>query len=301
MRRTRYAGLALAAAAALLAPAAAARAGVIYATDRFGGTVDLFTLDGGRTRFAAGLGTPANVAFTADGSVLVAAQGGGPVPGAVVRFGPDGSRSNFGADVGQPFGVAVGPDGTVFVSDASVARRVLAFAPDGIRREVVPGLSFLSPLGLAVDAAGNLFVADFNRVLRITPAGEVSVFGAAPNGAVNLAFSPAGDLFLTTGQQAIFRYTPAGAGSVFATVPGRSTGLTFDDAGNLYVVSSAPVGIGNDVIFRFAPDGARTTFATGLNATPGLAFRPAPVPEPSACLLAALGLACAGRFARRRR
>lgn len=93
--------------------------------------------------------------------------------------------------MGYTFGVAVGPDGALFVSE-SFTHRVLAFRNaamlnNGANASLVLGQSNFSngdyattrdgmngPRGLAVDAAGNLFVADtFNhRILRFDDAGN---------------------------------------------------------------------------------------------------------------------------------
>lgn len=75
------------------------------------------------------------------------------------------------------------PDGSLYVRDGNYIRRV---APDGTVSTLIGGQTagyvgkedqdLQRPLGLAVDASGNLYVAHYwkRRVFRITPAGEVS-------------------------------------------------------------------------------------------------------------------------------
>src|SRR5205823_8635421 len=93
-----------------------------------------------------------------------------------------------------------------------------------------------SPTGLAVDSAGNLYVADSgdNRVLRY------------PQPFAQAAGYQAPDLII--GQSA-FSGTGANSGGVKATslsLAGARTGLAFDSAGNLWVTDT-----GNNRVLRF--------------------------------------------------
>ena len=75
--------------------------------------------------------------------------------------------------------VATGPDGTVFVSDTGNGRVVQLDAQDPTRLVRVfggPGQGpgeLMYPIGIAVDASGNLFVADsnLNRITKYAPDG----------------------------------------------------------------------------------------------------------------------------------
>ena len=55
--------------------------------------------------------------------------------------------------------------------------------------------------GLAFDAAGNLFVANYgaNTVSKVTPAGMVSTFASGFNDPTGLAFDAAGNLYVANG------------------------------------------------------------------------------------------------------
>ena len=126
------------------------------------------------------------------------------------------------------------------------------------------------PIGLAFDAAGNLYVTNSlsDTIERFTPGGVGSVFAASGlDHPAGLAFDVAGNLYVANdgGSNKIEKFTPAGVGSVFATgVTGQ--GLAFDSAGNLY-------GTNNDTIVRFTPGGVGSVFAsTGLRDPFGLAF-----------------------------
>ena len=93
--------------------------------------------------------------------------------------------------------------------------------------------SFYGPSGIAMDASGNLFVADaFNHLIRkITPSGVVTTFaGTGTAGSAN-----------GTRTEASFN---------------KPIDLDFDNNGNLFVVD-----FGNHLIRRIKPSGVVTTFA----------------------------------------
>ncbi len=157
---------------------------------------------------------------------------------------------------------------------------------------------------MAVDAAGNIYVADYgnNLIRKITPAGVVSTFAGSGNqgvtdGAGTLASFNAptgitadasGNLFVAdAGNNLIRKITPAG---VVSTVAGSdSTGsangignaasfydplsVAVDGSGNLYVADA-----GNDEVRKITSGGTVTTFAANdtsstASASPvGLAF-----------------------------
>lgn len=87
----------------------------------------------------------------------------------------------------DPFGVAVGRDGTVYLSDAGESNRIRRLTPQGEVTTLAGGsegyadgagaaASFNTPSALALDAAGNLYVADTgnNRIRKVTPDGVVT-------------------------------------------------------------------------------------------------------------------------------
>jgi sugar lactone lactonase YvrE len=91
------------------------------------------------------------------------------------------------ASFGEPYGVAVGAEGSVYVADAGESNRIRRLTPQGEVLTLAGGgegfadgaggaAAFSTPSGLALDAAGNLYVADTgnNRVRRVTPAGAVT-------------------------------------------------------------------------------------------------------------------------------
>lgn len=160
-----------------------------------------------------------------------------------------------------PSGVAVATDGTIFVSDKmnnvirriSVSGEVSTFAgvavpfDGGSVGAQIPGGSedgprhqarFYGPDGLALDAAGNLFVADSENhtIRRISPSGDVTTVAGL-----------AGQSGHVTGHGQAARFN-------------LPSGLAVDRAGWLYVADA-----GNHAIRRISPTGDVTTYA-GTNA-----------------------------------
>lgn len=197
----------------------AADDGTIYVADQNGKAIRKVDLDGTTTTVAGQLGVegiddgparearfkaPYGLARGADGSLYLADA----LHFAVRKIAPDGRVSTLagggqGAAVdgkgkdaifARPFGLAVDASGHLYVADteAHTIRKVtrdgtvttiagLAHASgtsDGIGAEA----RFNRPRDVAVDASGNLFVADeFNHTIRkITPAGVVSTMAGSP-------------------------------------------------------------------------------------------------------------------------
>ena len=99
--------------------------------------------------------------------------------------------------------------------------------------------------GLAFDKAGSLYVGDRSgTIFKIGPDREIFVFATLEPSmsAYHLAFSPAGDLYVTgpttSSFDQVYRINPAGEVSTFFRGLGRPQGLAFDRSGNLYVAGS---------------------------------------------------------------
>ena len=94
--------------------------------------------------------------------------------------------------------------------------------------------------------------------------------------AYHLAFSPAGELFVTgpttSSFDRVYRISPAGEVNVFFRGLGRPQGLAFDRAGNLYVAASLG---GKRGIVRLTPEAEAEVVLGGSNIV-GLALLPHP-------------------------
>lgn len=142
-------------------------------------------------------------------------------------------------------------------------------------------MGMLNPKGIAVDAGGNVFVADWGdgaaipaKIWKVTPGGTKSVFASVTSPA-DLAFDLSGNLLVSEwGVHRIQRVTPAGVVSDYAAaISGAGEevgGLHYDAAsGDLYVETET-------AIKKIGPGGSPvTTIASGLVGLVGLAMGPA--------------------------
>jgi serine/threonine-protein kinase len=261
-------------------------------------------------RFRAESPAPGAVAAPPAAAPMGMAAGAGVVVHTLAGTGMAGAADGPAATArfDSPRGIAVDTAGNVYVADTA-GHRIRKITPDGTVSTVagtgVPGFAdgpgttarFSSPYGLAVDAAGNVYVADWGnaRVRKISPAGMVSTpAGTVPGFADGLpgtdrfqspcgvAVDRAGNLYVADlGNYRIRKVTPAGAVSTLAGTgekgyqdgPGAVArfhspcGLAVDAGGTLYVAD-----IGNAVIRTVAPDGTVSTLAG--SSEPGLVDGP---------------------------
>lgn len=147
--------------------------------------------------------------------------------------------------------------------------RVFKISPTGVVSLVVdlPDL-FNGYIGYFDPVSGNVFVSRFAHfagtdVLKITPAGVVSVFASGIPLPSGLTSDAAGFLyvssFTTPGQ--VFKLTPGGAVSSFASGLSLPDGLEFGLGGDLFIANR-----GTNQIMRVPPGGGTATvFASGFN------------------------------------
>ena len=202
------------------------------------------------------------------------------------------SKAQFNA----PVDVAADANGNVYVTDGNRIRKIntagivstlagndaAAFA-DGSGTDA----RFNNPSGIAVDASGNIFVADGgnNRIRKISPAGSVTTIagsgvggyldGAAADAKFQFPFGIAvdatGNIYISDIQNLrIRKISPAGSVSTLAGSgvsgfkdgdPGTAEfdtmlGVSVDGAGNVYVADG-----NNNRIRKIAPSGTVSTLA----------------------------------------
>jgi streptogramin lyase len=205
------------------------------------------------------------------------------------------------AQFNNPFGVAVDSSGNVYVADKGnyTIRRV---TPDGVVTTLaglagnsgsVDGANsaarFRSPSGVAVDGAGNIYVADSSdsTIRQVTPAGVVTTLAglagrdgntdgtggeARFNGPTGVAVDSAGNVYVADYYNySIRKVTSGGMVSTLAGLAGsigsadgtgsmarfnRPTGVAVDSGGNVYVADTL-----NQTIRRVTPGGMVTTLA----------------------------------------
>jgi serine/threonine-protein kinase len=183
--------------------------GNVYVADYSNNVIKKVTPGGVVTTFATGFSQPNGVAVDTLGNVYVADEGHNKIseisPAGVVSTlagsGTSGSTNGTGisASFSLPTGVAVDGNGNVYVADyansdirkVSAGGVVTTLAGSGTRGSTNgtgPGASFNAPFGVAVDASGNVYVADSgnNKIREITADGVVTTLaGSGTRGSTN--------------------------------------------------------------------------------------------------------------------
>lgn len=214
--------------------------------------------------------------------------------------GIDGLRDGPAAQArwSDPWGIAIDAHGAMYVADAGGSNRIRRIASDGVvstlaggREGFADGIGaaamFHTPSGLALDKAGNLFVADTGNhaIRKVTPQGAVTTLAgtgtagwrdgpaaqAQFNGPIGVAVDAAGKVYVADTYNDLIRVidldgmvtTLAGGDAPgYADGIGAAAGfdtpcaLAVDAAGTLWVADT-----GNGAIRRIARDDKVDTFA----------------------------------------
>ena len=195
----------------------------------------------------------------------------------------------------SPNGVASDSAGNVYVADSgnhtirkitptgAVSTLAGASGKSGTADGTGAAARLNNPAGIAVDAAGNLFVADTGNstIRKITPTGAVSTFAGNPasSGSADgvgsaarfdtpwaLATDGAGNVYVADSTaNTIRRITSGAVVTTLASGLNGPAGVATDTDGNVYVADSQ-----NHLIRRITPAGVVSTFA-GATGVPGAA------------------------------
>ncbi len=261
------------------------------------------------TAGAAQFNAPTMEAIDAAGNIVVADTGNDTIrkvtPGGVVTTiagtaSPGSSDGTGGAArFNNPNTVAVDGLGNMYVADTgnNLIRKI---TPAGVVTSLAgaPGVAgstdgagilarFSSPYGVAVDASGNVYVADAGNdtIRKVTPAGVVTTLAGAPGKAGSadgtgaaaafnypegVSLDGAGNIYVAdTGNQTIRKITPAGLVTTLAGSAGKAgyvdatgsaaqfnqpSGIATDASGNLYVAD-----FNNGTVRKVTPGGVVTS------------------------------------------
>jgi sugar lactone lactonase YvrE len=269
-----------------------------------------------------------NVVEKVNGSTLsIFATQVGPVSG-LPTPGPATS-----SELNQPFGIAVDASGNAYIADASNdaiekvtptgTLSVLAGVPGTAGTPTAgpaTGSDLKNPLAVALDASGNVYIADTGNAVveKVTPSGSLSVIAGVPGSAglptpgratnskldhpAGVAVDGAGNVYISdTNNSDVAKVTPSGTLSVIAGVPGKPggpiggpatsshlgmpLGLALDASGAVYIADS-----GNEIVEKVTPSGTLSVIA-GVPGTQGL---PTPGPATNSDLSRPIGVAVDG-------
>lgn len=174
------------------------RAGSLYVSSRYDGTVYRVARNGTMTSYAEGMGTATGIAFDATGSLYV-----GDRSDTVFKIGSD--RQIFVFAMLEPsvsaYHLAFGNNGNLYVTGPTTSSfdSIYQIDPHGAVTVFYRGLG--RPQGLACDVEGNLYVAASlngrRGIVKVTPDAKASLVVAGQN-LVGLAFAPGGAVVLAT-------------------------------------------------------------------------------------------------------
>lgn len=236
----------------------------------FGADGNLYVTDG--NNFAVRRVTPDGVVSTVSGAAtfpLVPTDGTGPA-----------GRYEYPQAIGRA------PNGDLLIGDASTLRRLTpsfvltTFVGQRLATGTVDGSGsaarFRGPAGVALDAAGNAYVTDLDRIRVVTPAGVVSTLAQRPAQFISRDVDSG---FIIATSTAVWRMTAGGAATLLAGDPqfadyvdaqvgtnarfGFIRGIAVDGSGNVFVAEAINQ---NATIRRITPAGEVTTWAGAKDA-----------------------------------
>ena len=218
-------------------------------------------------------------------SGIITTVAGNGAPG----FSGDGGPATQ-AEITAGGGLAVDRSGNLYIADTS-NQRIRRVAPDGTITTVagdetlMPGEApgapgegvpatqspLNRPMDVAVDGAGNIYIAEMNIPQVVSPAGIIRSVPGSPGpasdpfiGIASVAVDGAGNIYLADGTSRIRKITPTGVITTIAgprggviTANHSATGVTFsgpsgvaaDTAGNVLIADP-----GNSFLWRVSPD-----------------------------------------------
>jgi hypothetical protein len=143
----------------------------------------------------------------------------------------------------------------VYVTSDGTVDIVVRIGANGTKSTFIDS-DLSSPVGIAFDPAGNLYVSNGNGTIKKFPAdgGSVVDMATGQNGPTGLAVGPDGVLYAAiSGDDKVVKIQTPGSPTLFANLTAGSNpqGIAFDTDGNLLVAAK-----GKDEIRKFKPNGS---------------------------------------------
>ena len=218
-----------------------------------------------------------NPAVDPEGNVYVTFSGqrGQKVPVSLYKITANHTVKPFITELMNPTGLALDKNGYLFVScrnDGTIHR----VSPDGRSMQWIEGMGIAT--GIAFDKGGSLYVGDRSgTIFKISPDREIFVFATLEPSiaAYHLAFSPAGELFVTgpttsSYDRRISNFSRRRSRRVFPRAGTARRDSLSTGFGNLYVAGSLG---GKRGIVRITPQAEAEVVLGGSNIV-GLALLP---------------------------
>jgi sugar lactone lactonase YvrE len=156
---------------------------------------------------------------------------------------------------------------------ASAHAQNVAFA--GVQTTVAQGVVLgaeLCPYSVAVDRAGDVFIADYcnDRVVEVAASGAQTLVGSGLSGPHGVAVDGAGNIFIADTLHNQVVEVPAGGGAQTTVGSGLSGpyGVAVDGAGDVFIADTS----NNRVVKVPAGNGAQTLIGSGLIGPQGVAI-----------------------------
>ncbi len=186
---------------------------------------------------------------------------------AVAQTVPGFTVTTFATDIVGARDASTDNAGNVYTTERDQGG-VFKISPTGVLNTVaiLPTLAF-GYVGYFEPVSGNVFVSRHafgagTTVLKVTPAGVVTVFASGIPSPAGLTSDATGNLYVSSFLAAgkVFKITPSGVVSVFATGLNLPDGLAFGPGGDLFIGNR-----GTNQIMRVpAGGGTATVFASGF-------------------------------------
>jgi sugar lactone lactonase YvrE len=204
--------------------------------------VSVYKIDRSRNvrSFLSDFMNPTGLAFDAQGLLYISSR----MEGTIYQITPQGHRTIYAEGMGIATGIAFDGEGNLYVGDRSGTifkinrdRQIFVFAT------LEPSVAAYH---LAFAADGHLYVtgpttSSFDRVYRISPTGDVSVFFQGLGRPQGLAFDVKGNLYVAAsfaGRRGIVRLAPDGK-AVLAVSGPSIVGLAFAGPGTMILASNS--------------------------------------------------------------